>query len=148
VHVKNPAKDPHARYEVIHETAFEPASLEVGRVEVWLTESGEISIGFETVERVAKRLGVRAAKSGFAAGHEPQAMSRESLLALLDLVANGDVALHATIVPLIGISDVTAYTSATALARLAEMGYTATRWLRPREQRGDGVSLLQYQPWT
>src|ERR1700761_7905426 len=76
VHVDNPAKDPHARYEVIREIAFEPASLEVGRVELWFTKSGEISIGFETVERVAKRLGVRAAKSGFAAGHEPQAMSK------------------------------------------------------------------------
>jgi hypothetical protein len=148
VHVENPAKDPHARYEVIHETVFEPASLEMGRVEVWLTKSGEISVGFETIERVAKRLSVKGSKSGFAAGHEPQMISGQGLLAVLDLVAEGEIGLRPTVLPLIGISHVLAYTSPQALTHLAHAGYQATQWLHVREEHGENSDLLEYRAWT
>ena len=146
IHIEDPAKDPHSRYEVTLETVFEPTSLEMGRLELWLTKSGEISVGFETVERVAKRLNVKGIKSGFAAGHEPQEISKEGLLAVLDLVANGEIAIHPAVLPLIGISHVTAYTSAQALTRLVNAGYSATQWLH-RRQHGDNGSLLEYRAW-
>ncbi|HWW78317.1 MAG TPA: hypothetical protein VNY82_01895, partial [Steroidobacteraceae bacterium] len=148
VHVENPAKDPYVRYEVIHETAFEPAPLGMGRVEVWLTKSGEISVGFETMDRVAQRLSVKSSKSGFASGHEPQRISKEGLLAVLDLVANGGIALHATILPLIGISRVMAYASAESLVHLANAGYRATQWLNATGEHPDNRSLLKYRAWT
>jgi hypothetical protein len=148
IYVENPAKDPYARYKVIHETILEPTSLEMARVEVWFTDSDEIAIGFETIERVAKRLSVSSSKSGFAAGHEPQRVSREGLLVMLDIVAAGEIALHATILPLVGVSGITAYTSSDALARLANVGYDVTQWLHARKQHGKSISLLEYRAWT
>jgi hypothetical protein len=71
-----------------------------------------------------------------------------ALLAVLNLVADGAIALHATVLPLIGISRIVAYTSPQALTRLASAGYGARQWLHVSEEHGDNRALLEYRAWT
>lgn len=81
-------------YRVIYEACFEPPTLDKARIEVWLTDEGNIALGFETRQRIAEKLGVANWRMGFAAGHEPRAISGESVIALLNAVSDGNILLR------------------------------------------------------
>lgn len=99
----NPTPDLDARYTVAYEAIFEPSSLDQARVELWVTTEGHVAIGFESHKRVAERLGVNGGHDRFATGHEPHRMSESGLLAVLDLIADGKIAISWTVIPLIGL---------------------------------------------
>jgi hypothetical protein len=76
-------------YNVVYEGVLEPKALTKVRVEVWVTDVGRTAIGLETRMRISKRLGLRNWRRGFAAGHEPRALSPQSLRAFLNAAAEG-----------------------------------------------------------
>jgi hypothetical protein len=86
--------DPADDYKVVYEAIFEPQSLDKARVEIWLTDKGDIAFGFETRQRIAARLSVANWRKGFAAGHEPRALSRDGVVALLSAISDGKLLLN------------------------------------------------------
>ena len=72
--INDPPVDPDDSYYVVYEVRFEPIDLDKARLEIWLTDSGQVAVGIETRERIARRLMVRTLRSGFVGGHEPTTM--------------------------------------------------------------------------
>ena len=141
-----PMVDPHARYLVVYEAVFEPRSLDQGRVEVWITNDGQVAVGFERRDRIAGRLGVRNTRQGFAAGHEPARVEPMGLKALLTLVASGGIVVSARVLPWIGLGSTSACANEEALESLAVAGYEKTGWLRQTVRVG--TRKLKFAPWT
>lgn len=144
-----PNADPYARYTVVYEAAFEPDTLDMARVEIWITIDGDVAVGFETSERIARQLHVRNLKTGFAAGHEPHAMTEQGLVALLNVVAAGEIAVQTTVLPFVGLLETRALIAPGRLIELKDRGYLATRWLRSVEPSKMAArrSILRYRPW-
>ena len=90
----NPMEDD---YVVTYEGVFLPADLEHAYLKIFVTEIGEVGIGFETRERLSQRLGIRlrTRKKAFAAGRELASISADELINFVTVVAQGDVTLHA-----------------------------------------------------
>ena len=148
----NPAADPDGSYQLDYVATFDPPSLRQVRVEVWVTDEGEIAVGLERFGRVADRLGVRCSlndRRAFAAGHEPLAVSDAGLLGLLDLVADGELALSVACVPLAGLLGVAAVLPDGAPGALVSSGYSVNaqfrdmRSLKPRPWR----RFVDYERW-
>lgn len=146
--IRDPQADPDARYVVEYEARFITPGLEQAQVEVWATRDGDVGIGLETKGRIAERVGVRTRRNGFAAGHEPAEMSESGLLGLLDCVADGEIAISARVVPLLGVTR----TDAVLLKEenrtaLSSAGYAPMEWLRPRRGIERLRRLLRFEPW-
>ena len=124
-----PEEDPDSRYTVIYEAVFEPSTLDVCRVELWFTTDGEIALGLETRSRIASRLGVKTRQYGFATGHEPRQITQEGLMALLGLVANGEVAIATTTFPIWGLYKAKAFVHPNSFNILSSKGYDCDWWL-------------------
>jgi hypothetical protein len=86
-------RDPTDDYKVVYEAIFEPQTLRKARVEIWITDQGNISFGFETRQRIAMRFSLANWRRGFAAGYEPRALSPDDLITLLQTVSDGKLSL-------------------------------------------------------
>jgi hypothetical protein len=89
-----------------------------------------VAIGLETFRRIAQRLGAKAVTDRFAAGHEPHIMTEAGLLQLLNLIAEGEVAISPKIVPLVGLHSAAAVVRNSNLVSLVAAGYEPTTWLK------------------
>jgi hypothetical protein len=90
-------------YTVAYEAVFESEDLRKARLELWVTDIGHVSIGFEKHHRLARRLGYRPrGRSTFLSGHEPAALSEDAVREILDAVSKGRI--HVTYVNLFGLS--------------------------------------------
>lgn len=146
----NPGSDPYARYTVAYEAAFEPSSLDRARVEVGLTTDGMIAVGLETKNRIAARLNLKEGKHKvFAAGHEPTEVTKEGLLALLTAVAEGNIAISATSLPLLGLGKTQAVVLSDTDKSLASQGYDARGWLTVVDdfESDDFCNVLCFTSW-
>ena len=145
-----PDKDDSASYTVCYEATFEPSALDQGFVEIWGTTQGDTGVGFERHTRVARRLGTKAAQPlRFVAGHEPCPLALQGLLAVLNAVADGRIAVLATVLPWLGLTSAQAVSTAATLHTLRESGNPWLRWLRsqPKRQPTGPRSLLAFRPW-
>lgn len=144
-----PANDQYADYRICYEAVFEPSSLDQARVELWVSDKGYVSIGFESRERVAKRLSVPNRKDGFAAGYEPLPIPIEGLLANLEKIANGEVALSVLVLPWFGLGRTKAVMLDGAFRDLHEQDENIKFWLHPvqRFQSNSVVRTLRFSPW-
>lgn len=140
-----PQEDPDSRYTVVYEAVFEPSTLDRFRAEIWATTDGEIAVGLEKRNRIAKRLGVKNWQEGFAAGHEPYQVTQEGLLALLTLVANGEIAITATTFPISGLAKTKAVVHSNSYNILSSQGYDCHRWLKVADEFQP--SDLRFKPW-
>jgi len=147
----DPHNDPQDDYRIVYEAVLEPASEDRMRIEIWLTDAARIAIGIETKRRLAHRLGLRALRSDFAAGHEPQSVSQESLRELLGIVANGFIGIR--FLKLFGVLVRShAVTSEINYSMLANRGYQNLRWIEPStdfgvDQHGLFQGVADYKPW-
>ncbi len=144
-----PRREASDDYEVVYEAHFESTLLAQARIEVWLTSEGRIAVGVETRERIARRLGVRTSRSGFAAGHEPNNASLRGLLDLLELCSTGKIAVIARS-GLFGLGKTTAALPKPFLETLSMVGYGYLGWLRPLEEVSPtrNLKVLTFEPWT
>lgn len=140
-----PQEDPDSRYTVVYEAVFEPSTLDRFRVELWATTDGEIAVGLEKRNRIAKRLGVENRQEGFAAGHEPYQVTQEGLIALLTLAANGEIAITATTLPIWGLAKTTAVVHSGSFNILSSQSYDCRRWLEVADEFQP--SDLRFKPW-
>lgn len=145
-----PPVDEHDDYEVVYEAVFEPPSQHQMRVALWLTSDGAIGIGFETLGRVAARLGRRVRRSGFAAGNEPNSLSTGCLLSILDLVSGGHVSLLVKCPLYIHMTTIHVVIPESAAAGVRQLeGGQYLRWLQaPRGTSRWPRRLLTYDPWS
>ncbi len=142
-----PENDPQDDYLIAYEAVFEPGSLDQARVELWVTPDGYIAIGFERWKRIAERLDIKCGNNRFAAGHEPQCMSESGLLAILDLIADGQIAISSSVIPLFGLVSTKAVVCHGILDELVSKGYSPTNWLKGVSQKKFSTHLLQYRQW-
>lgn len=132
-------------YAIVYEAVFEPDDVTRSRIEIWVADDGAVAVGFETRERVAMRLGARPGRPGFAVGNEPVDMGLPGLLALLDCIADGELAINARSV--LGVlAGVHAYVSPAVYEKLDGAGFTA-RWIRVGKSRSQ-ATMLTYAPWS
>jgi hypothetical protein len=146
----DPVNDPYGSYVVRYEAIFEPITLDQARIELWVTAEDCVSIGFETRDRVAGRLSIKNRRSGFAAGHEPYPMTHQGLLALLEVIANGEIAIFARVVPWYGLGTTKALMLPERLHALSLKNYYPCGWLhsvKKFESTGT-VRVLRYRPWN
>jgi hypothetical protein len=145
----HPKTDSNARYEIIYEILFEPHSLIQLQVEVWVANDGRIAIGIETRERIARRLNKNNLRKGFAAGHEPHKMSEDGLIALLNLIASGNLIFSPIIIPFFGLASIKTMLLLESLDTLIASGYAPTNWLYVVDKTAflNRENLLRYQPW-
>lgn len=134
-------------YVVAYEAFFEPQSLEYAYVCVAVTVDGDVAFLFETRARVAKRLAVRGGRDVLVGGHEPSPMSESGLLALLDLIADGQVGVAAFAVPLFGLIFARACARPEAIEHLIARGYTWVRWLHPVSSLVGRANVIKLKPW-
>jgi hypothetical protein len=145
--VFDPEVDPYDSYRVAYEASFTPKGLDRARAEVWVTDDGFTSFGFERWSRVGERLGNRSGQDRFAAGIEPVGVSERQLQSLLDLTAGGEIRLKVTTLPLVGIVSVEAFVAFGTKERVG-LGGSCFRWLRERSSAaGPFARILTYQPW-
>lgn len=145
VPVFDPPVDPLEDYVVVYEARFEPQSLDRARVELWLTNDGYIALGLERRERVAKRLGIRTSRKGFAAGHEPVSVTQQAVLRLLDCVAAGEIAISAW-VGVLGLRKTGAVASPEVCGALAEAGYEYLQWIH--EVSDSPLGGVRFHAWN
>jgi hypothetical protein len=145
---RRPADD----YNVVYEAIFEPQTLDKARVEIWITEEGRVAFGFETRQRIAKRLSVayRRKRKRFAAGHEPTSLSRDGVLALLGAISDGKLLLSTR--TFFGVLDGTqAVMWKNDRQDLESAGYGYVRWIGVAREPivGLGIlgSLVRFRPW-
>jgi hypothetical protein len=146
----NPESDQYARYTVAYEATFEPNSLDRARIEIWLTTEGMIATGLETKNRIAARLKLKEGNHKvFAAGDEPSEVTKEGLLALLTAVAEGNIAISATSLPLLGLVKTQAVLLSDTDKSLASHGYNARGWLTVVDDfESDAFRhVLRFTPW-
>lgn len=145
----SPQQDTDARYSVAYEAIFEPDSVNRARVEIWVTTVGEVGIGVEKWNRIAQRLGVKARDDRFAAGHEPQDMSVSGLLAILNAIAGGQIAVSATVIPWWGLVSTHAVAPPDVLEALDSADYHPAKWLSVAryEESAHLRHLLQFDSW-
>lgn len=144
----NPQNDQHDDYVVVYEATFEPSRLDQARAELWLTTDGRVAIGIETRKRVSERLAVNNRRDGFAAGHEPHSMSETALLTILEVIANGEIAISATVVPLLGLTSTAALVMPHSVERLRSGGYHSLEWLKVEKRGQLSSQALRYHAWT
>jgi hypothetical protein len=143
--VTAPPDDPDDDYLVVYEAVFEPSSLEMARVDVWLTDDGYVAIGLEKRGRIAKRLGVKGNPIRFAAGHEPAAVSLPDLLSLLDAAAGGHLAIIARANRLFGLWSTKAAMDPDTYDRLEASGHRDLDWIVRLDHRTG--QILRFRPW-
>ena len=139
-------------YRVIYEAIFEPQALDKARIEVWLTDKGNIAFGFETRQRIAARLSVACWRKGFAAGHEPLTLSRDGVLALLDAISDGKLLLNVR--TFFGVLDgIVAAMSEDDRQDLKSAGYNRISWIAVARERivplkfGILGARVRFRPW-
>jgi hypothetical protein len=147
----NPPVDPHYDYRMIYEASFEPAALDKAWIQFSLTDSGYVAVGIERYERVLARTGLRAIRGGFAAGHEPGALSKEGLQVLFDAVTRGRIFIVVKSFFRIATS-VRFYMRESDCDRIARTG-NPTYWMwvvpddSPEDPSGVFGQTLNYRPW-
>lgn len=141
----NPTKDPNASYVATYEAKFEPSALNKARLEIWVTEKGEIGFGFESYSRLGRRINMIKNSDRFIMGIEPQFLSLKSLKKILELVAGGRIAVNYRTLPLIGLISAKAIVESEDMKDLKQNGLPAVNNL----SAGDTASLnsVKFKPW-
>jgi len=148
----NPAFDPNDDYRMIYQASFEPTTLDKARIEFWLTDSGHVAVGIETYDRIARRLGVKPIRHGFAGGHEPKTVSKDGLKILFGAVTRGKMFIVVRNALRIATS-AKIYMTAADCDAIARSGYGRSDWISPMSDV-DAARLsswfgtvIDYQPW-
>lgn len=151
----DPINDPKDSYVVVYEAAFEPNTLDQARVELWLTDDGRVSIGFETHVRIAAHFDAKTRSKRFVSGHEPCQLTEQALLAILDAIANGEIALSVRKIPWVGllwflfVGTPKAVASVKTVDTLVSKGYWPVTWIRRVEaiKFNESGHLLHFRAW-
>ena len=141
----DPARDPQDDYSLIYIGKFVPKSTRAATLEVHLSDTGGIGIGFDTREGIARRLAVKNRRQGFGDGFEPQLLDRADLFLLLDLVSAGQVGIRARIIPWYGLGQ----TGAILLAEKNTAAVTLFKrfYFSASMSRASLAKTLQFEPW-
>jgi hypothetical protein len=144
-----PPTDTSDDYKVVYTAVFEPSSLAQARIELWLTDRGNLAFGFETRERIARRLNVRNFLSGFAAGHEPVRVELPGLLKMLEFSATGQLILVAKRT-LFWLGGTTAALPGELRQELEVAGYGYLPWINAlsKDSPLDRSRILTFKPWS
>jgi hypothetical protein len=140
---------PYPDYKVDYECSFEPINLEKARVEFWV--AGEsVAVGIEYYDRILKRTGLWATRTGFAAGLEPHTISKEALQILFDAVTQGRIFIVVKSLFKV-VTSVKLYMRASDYEAMVMVGY-GPNWFRQisDDTRYPSVwwgKVLRYQPW-
>jgi hypothetical protein len=141
----DPPADPYDDYVVVYKATFEPVDLEMARMEIWQTAKGNVALGLEKRDRIAKRLGVKGTQTGFAAGHEPRAVSVPDLLSLLDGAAEGRLAIIVKANRLFGVWSTKAAMDSELYDRLKAAGHRDLGWIVRLDHKAG--QILRFRPW-
>lgn len=141
----NPVKDPNSSYDVSYEAKFESTVLDKARLEIWVTEKGEIGFGFETYRRLGQRINKLNNNSRFIMGIEPHFLSRNCLKKILELISSGRVAVTYRALPFIGIISAKAVIEDQDLNELKQNGLSEVNNLSSGDiTRQDSI---KFKPW-
>lgn len=145
----SPAPDPDGSYAIAYEAVFAPSDPSRARLEIWVTHGGYLALGFETWQRLGERLGFQTGSNRFVAGHEPLAVTAEYITAVLNLTAMAEIAVSATVLPLVGVTATRAVAAPEALAALRAAGPGNVEWVQRRPSTGNRFlrKLVTYEPW-
>ena len=139
----NPENDPNVDdYLIAYEAFFEPESLEQAYVWVQVSTDGAVGIGIERWKRITERLGVRVRADEYygvrdAGGVELSFMNESVLLAILDLIADGQIAISSTVIPFLGLTSTKVVMPQDVLEKLISkdvLGNSTFDWLTPVSQ--------------
>jgi hypothetical protein len=155
---KNPYNDPSVDdYLIAYEAFFEPESLEQAYVWISVSTDGSVGIGIERWKRLAERLNVSIAgdeDSGIrvVGGVELSFMNESALLAILDLIANGQLAISPIVIPFFGLISTKVVVSQNVFEELISKdvsGNSAFNWLTPVSQLKftENRRLLHFNRW-
>lgn len=101
-----PANDDNQRYKVACELIFEPLDPRCAYVEIWITEDGDVGIGFERWSRLAARLNRNfGGIDRFVCGCEPGSISLDQAMTVLRLISMGWVYFCYLAFPIFGLID-------------------------------------------
>jgi hypothetical protein len=98
-----PSWDENEDYKLIYCAELLPKKAAQAKLEIHLSDKGNLGLGLETRQRIASHLGVRNHRHGFADGFEPLLLSTDELIRILDLVACGEVTVLARTIPWYGL---------------------------------------------
>lgn len=93
---------------------------------------------------------MKSGSNRFAAGHELRCMSESGLLATLDLIAAGQIAIAPTVIPLFGLISTKAVALHAVLAAIASKGCSSVNWLKGVSQTefSEEGRLLKFHHWN
>jgi hypothetical protein len=141
------AFDPQDDYRVVYQAEFLPKAPQQARLEVHLTDKGNVGIGFESRQRVANRLGVRNLRDGFVGGFEPSVPQIEELLLILNLVAAGEVIVRATVMPCFGLGRTRTYLTRKHDGARAELRPELNFSAPAASRNGPLTKTLTFEAW-
>ncbi len=140
-----PKSDSNEDYTIAYEVVFEPDTLEKAWLEVWFTTEGKVAVGLEKRDRIAQRMNVKNRREGFATGHEPSSVTQEGLLAIMTIIADGQIAISASCLPIWGLAKTKAVILPETSEALASRDYNAQWWLEVAHEFHP--SDLRFKPW-
>ncbi|WP_253712007.1 hypothetical protein [Bradyrhizobium sp. WD16] len=137
-------------YRVVYEAVFEPDDLDKIRIEIWLTDTGHTAVWLEKCSRVSKRLAKKFSRGGAVAGHEPIAMSSETLNLLFGVAVGGKLLIAVRSIFHVGLT-MTPFLPTADYEAIRASGYS---YLRGPQSAQSGVfssilplTVLDYRPW-
>lgn len=138
-------------YIVVYEAAFEPADLLHAYLKILVTDHGLIGLGFETRDRLARRLKVplHLQKHAFAAGRELASLTVEELLDFVAIVARGQLVLQAK-VGLFGLGRVRAFVTPDVGRALFACNDKSWDWISvSAKERAETfrTKVVRFEPW-
>jgi hypothetical protein len=141
-------------YAVVYEAVFEPSSLTKASIEIWITDEGNVGIGFERISRIRKRFKARGVGIGskFVAGNEPMPVEQKTLAFILEAAANGKfLIVYSKLLDIVFC--LRTYIMRERTEDMRESPFPALRWVRPynpnRFLSSSGMRCVAgFAPWS
>ncbi|UDF03467.1 hypothetical protein [Asticcacaulis sp. AND118] len=105
-------------YTIVYEALFEPESDDQAYVNLYATDEGAIGVAVESRSRIARRLGFVSNSPVCAGGFEPSLVNVDAIMRLIQLIAQGEISVVATVIPLLGVTDADVVLSSYATEQL------------------------------
>jgi hypothetical protein len=150
VELNVPRHDSSDDYSISYEASFESKDYERAYLNLFVSTMGNVGIGLETRERVARRLGVKnwTKRLAFAVGHEPGPLTLAQLQIFIELVANAKIVLIVK-TSLLGLGSIEASVRPEDLAQLRPLT-KHWDWLSASSAEfipSKSTKIVRFLPW-
>lgn len=133
-------------YNIEYEIAFSPLSLDCMSIIISHTSDGHWGVGIEPIARVLSRLGRASSVQRYSGGFEPCVDDFGGIVAILNAVRGGELAVGFSRAPVLGLIGVSVMAEKQSYGALSCLGDGV--WLRGTGKKSPWETRVSYRPWS